>query len=40
VNELPGYVSDNADESAISTWRSAVEHSARQLADWVHANVR
>jgi hypothetical protein len=25
------HVSDNADESATSTWRSAVEHSARQL---------
>ena len=34
------HVSDNADESATSTWRSALEYSARQLADWVHANVR
>ena len=34
------HVSDNADESATSTWRSAVEHSAKQLAEWVHTNVR
>jgi adenosylhomocysteine nucleosidase len=34
------HVSDNADESATSTWRGALEYSARQLADWVHANVR
>jgi adenosylhomocysteine nucleosidase len=33
------HVSDSADESATSTWRSALEYSARQLADWVHANV-
>ncbi|NMO49674.1 nucleoside phosphorylase [Actinoplanes sp. TBRC 11911] len=33
------HVSDSADESATSTWRSALEHSARQLADWVHANI-
>lgn len=34
------HVSDNADESATSTWRSALEHSARQPGDWVLANVR
>ena len=34
------HVSDNADESATSTWRAALEHSARQLADWVQANIR
>jgi adenosylhomocysteine nucleosidase len=34
------HVSDNADEGASSTWRSALEHSARQLAGWVQTNVR
>lgn len=34
------HVSDDADENATSTWRSALEHSARQLAEWVQANVR